>query len=213
MPIPGELAAASIDTRGERDLLRESGLRERFGWIGGGRLMRIDSFGCAFDEGCNAPLGGASDTLPTSPFWRAWSTALCPLPSDDDCVGDGGGRGDAARGVEIPGVSEPSMPGDSVFARLVLEPPLVAECIDPLSEGSLAASVSIAESPDGRGLSERPLPGILDRMAPRNDRADSFVSDLLSDGYDLRISPARSGEALSEGGRAPSGLDAFWPMF
>jgi hypothetical protein len=35
---------------------------------------------------------------------------------------------------------------------------------------------------DALGLSVFPLPGILDRIEPRRERDDSFVSDLLKDG-------------------------------
>lgn len=65
-----------------------------------------------------------------------------------------------------------------------------------------ASAVLSPESPfdrmaEVRGLSSLPLPGILDRRE-RNDRDDSFVSDLLNDGYFCRLSPTEAPGPLDE---------------
>ena len=57
------------------------------------------------------------------------------------------------------------------------------------------------------GLSDLPLPGILERKEPRKDRVDSLVSDLLKDGYDWSPSPTLRSpgvEASPFGGFVPS---------
>lgn len=60
---------------------------------------------------------------------------------------------------------------ESVLSRLVVE-------LSPLRLLVLA-----------RGLSADDLPGILVRKAVRNERDDSFVSDLLKDGYEPSSGP------------------------
>ncbi len=66
---------------------------------------------------------------------------------------------------------------------------LVADFMEVVSDLSIPPPpVSIFDN-DVLGLSVFPLPGIFDRIAPRSDRDDSFVSDLLNDGYDCRPSP------------------------
>ena len=46
---------------------------------------------------------------------------------------------------------------------------------------SAALLLSSCEKED-RGLSDLDAPGIFERMEPRNEREDSFVSDLLKEG-------------------------------
>lgn len=66
---------------------------------------------------------------------------------------------------------------------------LVADLMEVVSDLSIPpTAVSIFDN-DVLGLSIFPLPGIFDRITPRSDRDDSFVSDLLNDGYDCRLSP------------------------
>lgn len=83
----------------------------------------------------------------------------------------------------------------------------VADLDDAASDlSSFPELVSIIES-DVRGLSVFPLPGIFERMEPRKERVDSFVSDLLKDGYDWRSREVRS-DASPVGVFDPS-RDAF----
>jgi len=78
---------------------------------------------------------------------------------------------------------------------------LVADLMDVVSDLSIPPPpVSIFDR-DVLGLSVFPLPGIFDRIAPRRDRDDSFVSDLLKDGYDCKPSPTVRSEARAEASR------------
>ena len=99
--------------------------------------------------------------------------------------------GDSERGE--PGDSIESHEGDAgnceggciESARLALDAldlALVADLIDAASDLSVSpVTVSIWLS-DVLGLSVFVLPGIFERIDPRSERIDSFVSDLLKDG-------------------------------
>lgn len=91
--------------------------------------------------------------------------------------------------------------------------PLFTDLIEATSD----LSASPVEGPDieFRGLSTLELPGILD-LNDLKEREDSFVSDLLNEGYDDRVSPPRSkevDEALPFGVEAPEPpLEGWLPM-
>ena len=94
---------------------------------------------------------------------------------------------------------------DPDIARLVLDPPDLALVVDLIEATSdLSPIPEAVPSPpaiadvDALGLSLFPLPGIFDLMAPRKEREDSLVSDLLNDGYDCSPSPAERSAALEE---------------
>lgn len=80
---------------------------------------------------------------------------------------------------------------------------------------SVAMLVSACENED-RGLSDFDAPGIFERMEPRNEREDSFVSDLLKDGYACNLSPKDRSSEVDEaflGVLEPSRVfDGCWPM-
>jgi len=78
----------------------------------------------------------------------------------------------------------------------------LAAATSGLSETSAAARIV-----ELRGLSVLLDPGILDR-SDRRDREDSFVSDLLKDGYDCRF----SGTPVDLEDPAPESLDGWLPM-
>ena len=59
---------------------------------------------------------------------------------------------------------------------------LVADLVDAASDRSALPLVVSMFEKEALGLSIFWLPGILDRIDPRNERDDSFVSDLLNDG-------------------------------
>lgn len=94
--------------------------------------------------------------------------------------------GEAGDNIESPaGEAGACEAGCIESARLALDAldlALVADLIDAASDLSVPPeTVSIWDS-DVLGLSVFMLPGILDRIEPRNERVDSFVSDLLKDG-------------------------------
>jgi hypothetical protein len=140
------------------------------------------------EDGCKPADGGWSDTWSTSPVSLASLTDLCPLPSVFDCEGDGGRSGDPGRGEAVPS-SDSGVMGDTGEvgeATLPLDAPdlpLAVDFIDPASDLSIAPSTLPSAAPDALGLSVFALPGIFERM-PRKDLDDSFVSDLLKEGYD-----------------------------
>ncbi len=122
----------------------------------------------------------------------------------ESVVGDMGG-----------GAEEPDI------ARLVLDAPdlaLVVDLIDATSDLSalpeFGPSLPGSTDVDALGLSVLALPGIFDLMAPLREREDSFVSDLLNEGYDCNPSPAdRSPEDEDVFPDAPSlFFDCCWPM-
>ena len=80
----------------------------------------------------------------------------------------------------VPGVLADDDLPDLEWVDLLLPVDLV-EAASDLSTPPLLVSKLDNEF---RGLSDLPLPGILDRKEPRKDRVDSLVSDLLKDGYD-----------------------------
>lgn len=106
-------------------------------------------------------------------------TALCPLPTEADKVGDGGGCGDPGRGL---GATSESVAGTGSIAGL--EPPdleLPTDFCDAFVSdlSKVPLKVSAAEK-ELLGLSDF-VPGIFD-LKPRNEREDSLVSDLLNEG-------------------------------
>ena len=95
-------------------------------------------------------------------------------------------RGEPGDSIESPeGVAGNCEGGCIESARLALDAldlALVEDLIDAASDLSVPPeTVSIWDN-DVLGLSVFMLPGILDRIDPRSERADSFVSDLLKDG-------------------------------
>lgn len=129
------------------------------------------------------PEGGASETWSTSPELCALLTALCPLPTDAESVGERGGWGDPDRGL---GASSDSVAGtESTVGFELPDFPLPDDFCDiDLSRCPLVTSAAEKEL---LGLSDLD-PGIFDRK-PRNEREDSLVSDLLKEGYDCNVSP------------------------
>lgn len=107
-------------------------------------------------------------------------TALCPLPTEADIVGEGGGCGDPGREVGVPSSSSVGETG----SNMGLEPPdlaLAPDFADPLvSDLSRFPLVTSFWENELLGLSDL-APGIFDRN-PRNEREDSLVSDLLKEG-------------------------------
>jgi len=81
------------------------------------------------------------------------------------------------------------------------------DCVSDLSR-FVSESFAIADE-DVRGLSDDFVPGILVLMALLNDRVDSFVSDLLNDGYEPSAGPGPVGvrEPL-----VPSSFDCWFPI-
>lgn len=78
------------------------------------------------------PEGGASETWSTSPCCCALLTALCPLPTDADRVGDGGGWGDPGCGL---GAAESPSTTGGTGSGSGFEPPdfaLAPDFADPL---------------------------------------------------------------------------------
>lgn len=70
--------------------------------------------------------------------------------------------------------------------------PLAADLVEAASDLSVVSMLSNVLDP-----SDFALPGIFDFIAPRIDLEDSFVSDLLIEGYAWRVSDdARSGESM-----------------
>lgn len=63
---------------------------------------------------------------------------------------------------------------------------------------------------EARGLSVFDVPGILDLIEPLKDFIDSFVSDLLNEGYDLRSSPSERSTDVDEA--FLDDLDPSWPF-
>lgn len=63
-------------------------------------------------------------------------------------------------------------------------------------------------------LSSFELPGIFDLMEPLSDLEDSFVSDLLNDGYDCRLLevPLKFDDEAFFEDLGPSVLDGCWPI-
>lgn len=111
-------------------------------------------------------------------------------------VGEGGGEPET-------GVSSPSGDSGEVgdvaelfeatrLALLVPDFPLVVDLTEPASDLSTPPSMLPRALDEALGLSvalsDFTFPGIFDRIEPRNDFTDSFVSDLLKDGYDCRLS-------------------------
>jgi len=182
IPILGELeitASSSVALKygdaGAFGAFKDLGLMTFF-------FTNIDSFGCWLCDGCRAPEGGASETWSTSPEFWALLTALCPLPTDADRVGEGGGWGEAGRGL---GATSDSVAGTESIVGF--EPPDLALpedfCDMDLSRCPLVTSAAENEL---LGLSDF-APGIFERN-PRNERDDSLVSDLLNEGYDCNVS-------------------------
>jgi hypothetical protein len=83
--------------------------------------------------------------------------------------------------------------GTSIDAGLVdeLEPlcarlPFNFDVLVPdLTDAASVLSSGVSSSPDDRGLS-LPVLGIFERMVDEMDLRESFVSDLLKEGYDFR---------------------------
>ena len=102
-------------------------------------------------------------------------------------MGDGGGWGSSSGDSPLP-VGEAGN-GASLLRRLRLPRGLVLfpDLTDVASLFSAAASL-LARMAELRGLSVLPLPGIFERRVLK-ERVDSFVSDLLKDGYDWRSLP------------------------
>ena len=63
-----------------------------------------------------------------------------------------------------------------------LDLPLAADLVDAASDLSTPPLLVSRFCREVLGLSDFPLPGILDRIEPRKERDDSLVSDLLKDG-------------------------------
>ncbi len=83
---------------------------------------------------------------------------------------------------------------DASSAKLPLrEPRLLVDCVSVLSKPRLVVDSPAKPEEDARGLSADLLPGIFVLRALRKDRIDSFVSDLLNEGYDSRLGPAPVG--------------------
>lgn len=142
--------------------------------------MRIDSPTACEDGPTGAtPVGGASDTWSTSPLCCIALTSWCPRFKLLDKDGDGGGSG--ASGV----AAGSSAVGDCAL-RLVELRRLAADLIEPASDLSVWLSVCDRADVDARGLS---LLRIFERIDPRRERSDSFVSDREKDGYDCKESP------------------------
>lgn len=85
------------------------------------------------------------------------------------------------------GIGEATEEFDATRLALVLEDlPLAVDFIDPASDRSppppSTFDSTAAEALGLSFLSALPLPGIFDRMEPRNERTDSLVSDLLNEG-------------------------------
>ena len=86
-------------------------------------------------------------------------------------------------------------------ARLALDPldfALVADLVDATSDRSTPPLLVSRLERDPLGLSNFPVPGILDRIDPRKEREDSLVSDLLKDGYDCRPSAVDRSSAVED---------------
>lgn len=106
-------------------------------------------------------------------------------------MGDGGGAGEPDR--VGPGDAVGSGGGgdgdlSTAAIRLAFEAldfALVVDLTDTASLLSTPLLVSMLEI-DVLGLSILPLPGILERMEPRKERVEPWVSDLLNDGKDCR---------------------------
>jgi hypothetical protein len=84
-------------------------------------------------------------------------------------------------------VDIPDKPAEETEAPLVAREPTLAEDLtEPASDLSPAVMSTRANALlEAFGLSDLsffPLPGIFERMDPRNDRLDSFVSDLEKEG-------------------------------
>lgn len=99
-----------------------------------------------------------------------------------------------------------ALPFDVIFAMISSE---LARL--PRRELLLSTLTESPESPelDARGLSKDLLPGILVRRADRKERVDSFVSDLLNDGYESKLGPGPVG--VWEPEPRPS-FDGWFPM-
>ena len=113
------------------------------------------------------PVGGASETLSTSPLLCALFTAPCPFPTDAERVGDGGGCCASlmlSRGRSIDGML--GLASEGLFSDVL--------------------SVGVSKPADEvRGLSVLlEALGIFDLMEPFSDAlADSLVSDFEREGY------------------------------
>ena len=109
--------------------------------------------------------------------------------------------------------------GDWVMtARLALEllfTSTLFDLVEAASDRSGKTPVSMFER-EFLGLSDFPLPGILERIDPLRERVDSFVSDLPNVGYPLRSSPDwRSNEVEDAFGGVLEPLPSFegcWPI-
>ena len=107
-------------------------------------------------------------------------TALWPLPTEADRVGDGGGCGDPGRGLGDTSPSAAEGTGSGVGfvpPDLALDPDFTDALVSDLSKVPLGTSDCENEF---LGLSDF-WPGIFDRN-PRKEREDSLVSDLLKEG-------------------------------
>lgn len=74
------------------------------------------------------------------------------------------------------------------LGRVIPDFPLLPDLTEAASDFSGASPFEMRA--EFLGLSVFPAPGIFDFKAPRKDRDDSFVSDLLNEGYDCSPSPA-----------------------
>lgn len=144
--------------------------------------------------------GGASDTWSTSPLRRALSTPLCPVPTVADWIGEGGGCGRSAPGllgVAIwSGAAGLVLPEED--SRRLDAPgfPFFPDFVEPTSAFSAESDMSAKEL---LGLSCTLEPGIFERIEPRKDLEESFVSDLEKDGSDSSPGPPLSPSFPLEG--------------
>lgn len=129
--------------------------------------------------------------------------SLCPPRTEADVVGEGGGCGSSSSPSppSLPSCPLPALLDCSLLTLPRREPGASGaareESADRLLELVDCASVLstlVVDSPlnpevDARGLSEDLPPGIFVRRAVLNDREDSFVSDLLNEGYESSDGP------------------------
>lgn len=139
-------------------------------------------------------------------------------------MGDGGGSGLFERGVP----SSSSETGDVIDPLDALEParpslavgPLALDLIEPASDLSPGVPSSVANAPaEALGLSvdslrsDFELPGIFERIDPRNERDEPWVSDLLKDGRLESESGVKFVDEEFLGVREPSlPFDCCWPI-
>jgi len=83
--------------------------------------------------------------------------------------------------------------------------------VEDLTEAASDLSPGFSSVVDPLGLSVDFCPGIFDLIAVRNERDDSFVSDLLNDGYESREGPSPVGVSLPPR-LASLSLEGWLPM-